>query len=136
MNGAELLSTQVMQSDPSIVRSSLDLHAQMSVRKERLSFLIKFINDNAVLTKMSQRSRQKLATDAEKLYAAHQLWLRHNEVLAYVLTITFAVLVAHVLYYQRWNSAWCTGRSCTSVYGEQRPQQFRRSHASFLQNPC
>jgi len=82
MNGAELLSTQVMQSDPSIVRSSLDLHAQMSVRKERLSFLIKFINDNAVLTKMSQRSRQKLATDAEKLYAAHQLWLRHNEVLA------------------------------------------------------
>ncbi|THH33962.1 hypothetical protein EUX98_g282 [Antrodiella citrinella] len=82
MNGAELLSTQVMQSDPSIVRSNLDLHSQMSVRKERLSFLIKFINDNAVLTKMSQRSRQKLATDAEKLYAAHQLWLRHNDALA------------------------------------------------------
>lgn len=28
---------------------------------------------------MSQRSRQTLATDAEKLYAAHQLWLRQNE---------------------------------------------------------
>lgn len=72
----------------------------MTTRKERLSFLIKFINDNAVLTKvcfkhrfysndavklsiqMSQRSRQKLATDAETLYAAHQLWLRHNEILA------------------------------------------------------
>ncbi|KAH8107113.1 Non-repetitive/WGA-negative nucleoporin C-terminal-domain-containing protein [Cristinia sonorae] len=82
MSGAELLSTQVLQSDPSIIRSSHDLHAQMTTRKERLSFLIKFINDNAVLTKMSQRSRQKLATDAEVLYAAHQLWLRHNEVLA------------------------------------------------------
>jgi nuclear pore complex protein Nup133 len=28
---------------------------------------------------MSQRSRQRLATDAEKLYAAQQLWLRLNE---------------------------------------------------------
>ena len=30
---------------------------------------------------MSQRSRQRLATDAEKLYAAQQLWLRHYEIL-------------------------------------------------------
>lgn len=28
---------------------------------------------------MTQRSRQMLATDAEKLYTAHQLWLRQNE---------------------------------------------------------
>jgi nuclear pore complex protein Nup133 len=28
---------------------------------------------------MSQRSRQRLATDAEKLYASQQLWLRLNE---------------------------------------------------------
>jgi nuclear pore complex protein Nup133 len=33
---------------------------------------------------MSQRSRQRLAANAEKLYAAHQLWLMHNEFLAYV----------------------------------------------------
>lgn len=33
---------------------------------------------------MSQSSRQTLATDAEKLYAAHQLWLRHNESLQFV----------------------------------------------------
>lgn len=32
---------------------------------------------------MSQRSRQTLAADAEKLYAAHQLWLRHNDSLRY-----------------------------------------------------
>ncbi|TCD68905.1 hypothetical protein EIP91_009455 [Steccherinum ochraceum] len=83
MSGAEQLSKQVMESDSTIIRSSHDLNAQMTTRKERLSFLIKFINDNAVLTKqMSQRSRQKLAVHAEKLYAAHQLWLRHNEMLA------------------------------------------------------
>jgi nuclear pore complex protein Nup133 len=28
---------------------------------------------------MSQRSRQRLAADAEKLYAAQQLWFRLNE---------------------------------------------------------
>ena len=33
---------------------------------------------------MSQRSRQKLAMDAEKLYASHQLWLQYNELLAFV----------------------------------------------------
>lgn len=36
---------------------------------------------------MSQRSRQRLAMDAEKLYAAHQLWLQHNEFLKYVIQI-------------------------------------------------
>jgi nuclear pore complex protein Nup133 len=34
---------------------------------------------------MSQRCRQRLATDAEKLHACHQLWLQHNHVLAYVI---------------------------------------------------
>jgi len=33
---------------------------------------------------MSQRSRQRLATDAEKLYAAQQLWLRLNETILWV----------------------------------------------------
>ncbi|OJA08151.1 hypothetical protein AZE42_03589 [Rhizopogon vesiculosus] len=60
MAGAEGLSRAVLESD-------------------RLSWLIRFINDNAALSKMSQRSRQRLATDAEKLYACHQLWLKMNE---------------------------------------------------------
>jgi len=33
---------------------------------------------------MSQRSRQRLATDAEKLYVAQQLWLRLNETILWV----------------------------------------------------
>lgn len=33
---------------------------------------------------MSQRSRQRLATDAEKLYSAQQLWLRLNETILWV----------------------------------------------------
>jgi nuclear pore complex protein Nup133 len=33
---------------------------------------------------MSQRSRQRLAMDAEKLYACYQLWIKHNDLLASV----------------------------------------------------
>lgn len=38
---------------------------------------------------MSQRSRQRLATDAEKLYAAQQLWLRLNETILQVKYLMF-----------------------------------------------
>ncbi|OSX65290.1 hypothetical protein POSPLADRAFT_1054050 [Postia placenta MAD-698-R-SB12] len=81
MSGAEQLSQAVMQSDWELIKPNHDLHTQMSNRKDRLSFLIKFINDNGVLGKMSQRTRQRLATDGEKLYAAHQLWMQHNNFL-------------------------------------------------------
>ncbi|KAJ7111560.1 hypothetical protein C8R43DRAFT_1091558 [Mycena crocata] len=90
MQGAEQLSKAVLKSDPEVVRSNPDLTAQLTSRKERLSWLIHFINDNAVLGKMSQRSRQQLATDSEKLYAAYQLWVQHNEVIAYVARSTAA----------------------------------------------
>ncbi|KAJ7774554.1 hypothetical protein DFH07DRAFT_102982 [Mycena maculata] len=82
MQGAEQLSKAVLQSDPEVVRSNPDLSAQLTSRKERLSWLIHFINDNAVLGKISQRSRQQLATDSEKLYAGYQLWVQNNEVLS------------------------------------------------------
>lgn len=52
MSGAEQLSKAVMESDLSIVRPNTDLTVQMQGRKERLSFLIGFINDNGVLTKV------------------------------------------------------------------------------------
>ena len=52
MSGAEQLSQAIMESDAAIVRPNHDLQMQMSGRKERLSFLIKFINDNGVLTKV------------------------------------------------------------------------------------
>ncbi|KAH7921734.1 hypothetical protein BV22DRAFT_1095926 [Leucogyrophana mollusca] len=79
MAGAEQLSRAVLESDPEIVRPNHDLTSQLTGRKDRLSWLVRFINDNAALGKMSQRSRQRLATDAEKLYACHQLWLKLNE---------------------------------------------------------
>ncbi|KAI6036255.1 hypothetical protein BKA83DRAFT_108575 [Pisolithus microcarpus] len=79
MHAAEETSASVLASDPEIVRPNHDLTAQLTARKERLSWLIGFINDNGALGKMSQRSRQRLATDAEKLYACHQLWVRLNE---------------------------------------------------------
>lgn len=82
MQGAEQLSKAVLESDPEVVRGNPDLSAQLTARKERLSWLIHFINDNAVLGKMSQNSRQRLATDSEKLYAGFQLWAQHNEILA------------------------------------------------------
>ncbi|KAF8921233.1 hypothetical protein CPB85DRAFT_1428242 [Mucidula mucida] len=82
MQGAEQLSKSILESDPLLVLRNNDLHSQMTTRKDRLSFLIQFINDNAVLGKISQSSRQKLAIDAERLYAAHQLWLQHNDLLS------------------------------------------------------
>ncbi|KAF8163334.1 methyltransferase type 11 [Crassisporium funariophilum] len=79
MQGAEQLSQAVLKSDPEVVRQSHDLTVQLTGRKERLSWLIGFINENGVLVKMAQRSRQKLATDAEQLYACNQLWLSYNQ---------------------------------------------------------
>ncbi|KAI0797979.1 hypothetical protein C8Q75DRAFT_801881 [Abortiporus biennis] len=82
MYGALQLSQSIMESDTHVIRANSDVQVQMTSRKDRLSFLIKFINDNGVLVKMSQASRQRLATDAEKLYAAHQLWLYHSGLIA------------------------------------------------------
>ncbi|KXN86872.1 hypothetical protein AN958_09467 [Leucoagaricus sp. SymC.cos] len=82
MQAAEQLSSAVLRSAPEVVRKNHDLTSQLNSRKERLGWLIRFINDNAVLGKISQRSRQQLAMDAEKLYAAHQLWLQYNDLLA------------------------------------------------------
>ncbi|KAG6900855.1 hypothetical protein C0993_009973 [Termitomyces sp. T159_Od127] len=82
MQGAQKLSQAVLESDSDIIQKNHDLGAQLTERKERLSWLIRFINDNAVLGKISQQCRQTLATDAEKLFACYQLWMRHNDLLA------------------------------------------------------
>ncbi|TFY77168.1 hypothetical protein EWM64_g6840, partial [Hericium alpestre] len=82
MSGAEQLSRAVLESDHEVVRPNDDLTSQMTARRDRLGFLIKFINENGVLGKISQASRQRLAFDAEKLYAAQQLWLSLNEFLS------------------------------------------------------
>ncbi|KAF5377077.1 hypothetical protein D9757_007737 [Collybiopsis confluens] len=82
MQAAEQLSLAVLQSDPQLVRGNQDLSSQLKIRKERLAWLIQFINENTVLIKMSQRCRQQLAMDAEKLDAAYELWAVYNDFLA------------------------------------------------------
>ena len=53
----------------------------MTSREARLQWLIGFINENLVLGKLSQSSRQRLAIDAEKLHASHALWQQYDELL-------------------------------------------------------
>lgn len=84
MRGAEQLSQAVLRSDPEVVRRDHDLTAQLESRRQRLSWLINFIGENYVREKMSARSKQKLAMDAEKLGAATALWNQYNELLEYV----------------------------------------------------
>jgi nuclear pore complex protein Nup133 len=73
MRGAEQLSQAVLESgrlspmclsfilclnnritDPEVVRKNHDLTAQLTGRKERLSWLIKFLNENMVVVKVRQ----------------------------------------------------------------------------------
>lgn len=87
--------------DAELVKRNQDLSGQIVARRERLGWLIQFISDNAALPKvrclfcfgygkdvdemmgqMSQKSRQRLATDAEKLFACHLLWNQHSQLLA------------------------------------------------------
>ncbi|KZV86547.1 hypothetical protein EXIGLDRAFT_840672 [Exidia glandulosa HHB12029] len=79
MAGSEMLSHAVLVSDPELVKPAVDLTTQLQDRMSRLSFLIHFINDNAVQQKLSPASRQNLQYDAERLYAAQQLWTYYNE---------------------------------------------------------
>ncbi|KAF9075250.1 hypothetical protein BDP27DRAFT_40146 [Rhodocollybia butyracea] len=82
MQAAEQLSQAILHSDPELVRGNQDLSSQLKVRRERLAWLIQFINENTVLIRMSQRCRQRLITDAEKLDASYNLWAIHNDLLA------------------------------------------------------
>lgn len=52
MAGAEQLSRSILESDNLVVRPNNDLTSQMTGRKDRLSFLIQFINENGVLGKV------------------------------------------------------------------------------------
>lgn len=79
MEGALQLSGAVLTSDPEIIRKNDDLTAQLSEQKARLNWLITFINTNGVLLKMSQRCRQALVMDAEKLSAGLQLWILYDD---------------------------------------------------------
>ncbi|EJD02313.1 uncharacterized protein FOMMEDRAFT_124682 [Fomitiporia mediterranea MF3/22] len=81
ISGAEQLSRAVLASDAEVVRPNPDLSQQIRERKDRLRFLIGFINENGALGKMSQTSRQRLVVDAEKLHATQELWILYCELL-------------------------------------------------------
>ncbi|KAL1745686.1 hypothetical protein HDZ31DRAFT_35821 [Schizophyllum fasciatum] len=81
MEGALQLSHAVLKSDPDIIRKNDDLTAQLSEQKARLNWLITFINSNGVLLKMSQKCRQALVMDAEKLTAGLQLWALYDDLM-------------------------------------------------------
>lgn len=103
ITGAEQLSQAVLASDVEIVRPNPDLTRQIMERRERLRFLIGFINENGALgkvivkgsifcvvgvltnIKMSQSSRQRLTLDAERLYASEQLWHMYCHRVKYVI---------------------------------------------------
>ncbi|KZT42039.1 hypothetical protein SISSUDRAFT_1125969 [Sistotremastrum suecicum HHB10207 ss-3] len=82
VQGAEALSRAVLESLPEVDKQSgvplLDLSSQLGDRVERLHLLIDFIGANEALTSLSQDCRLTLASDAEKMFAAEQLWLWHN----------------------------------------------------------
>ncbi|KAH9484254.1 Nucleoporin nup132 [Psilocybe cubensis] len=92
MNAAQQLSDAVMKSDSEIVRQSPDMTIQMQGRKDRLSWLISFINENTVLDKMTQASRQRIATDSEKLFACHKLWIAYNQSISHSSVLKDAVV--------------------------------------------
>ncbi|EPQ58276.1 hypothetical protein GLOTRDRAFT_57100 [Gloeophyllum trabeum ATCC 11539] len=79
MSGAIQLSESILGSDPTLVRPNVDMQAQLSGREELLGFLIQFINDNAVLPKVSQACRQQLMSNAQKQHAALELWTMLNK---------------------------------------------------------
>lgn len=59
--------------DTEVVRAHHDLHAQMTGRKDRLSFLIKFINDNSALTKVGGRGSVHLPLLTAILHRCHSV---------------------------------------------------------------
>lgn len=52
ISGAEQLSRAVLSSDVEVVRPNPDLTQQITERKDRLRFLIGFINENGALGKV------------------------------------------------------------------------------------
>jgi nuclear pore complex protein Nup133 len=68
MRGTEQLSRAILESDPQIVRSNHDLHAQLTARQEKLEYLIRFINDNGALGKVG------LIFSVTRIWCSKQSW--------------------------------------------------------------
>jgi Non-repetitive/WGA-negative nucleoporin C-terminal len=62
-----------------MIPKSLSLTQNLVERVSRLQWLIRFINDNAALSRMSEGCRWSLCSDAEKVESAKALWSRVQE---------------------------------------------------------
>lgn len=59
-----------------MIPKSLSLTQNLVERVSRLQWLMRFINDNAALSRMSEGCRWTLCSDAEKVESAKALWTR------------------------------------------------------------
>ena len=71
------LTTTVTES--SMIHKSLSLTQNLVERVSRLQWLMRFINDNAALSRVSEGCRWVLCSDAEKVESAKALWTRLQE---------------------------------------------------------
>jgi len=62
-----------------MIPKSLSLTQNLVERVSRLQWLMRFINDNASLSRMSEGCRWALCSDAEKVESAKALWTRLQE---------------------------------------------------------
>lgn len=65
--------------ESSIIPKALSLTQNLVERVSRLQWLMRFINDNAALSRMSEGCRWTLCSDAEKVESAKALWARLQE---------------------------------------------------------
>lgn len=66
-------------TESSMIPKSLSLTQNLVERVSRLQWLMRFINDNAALSRMSEGCRWGLCSDAEKVESAKALWTRLQE---------------------------------------------------------
>jgi hypothetical protein len=62
-----------------MIPKALSLTQNLVERVSRLQWLMRFMNDNAALSRMSEACRWTLCSDAEKIESAKALWARLQE---------------------------------------------------------
>ncbi|KAF8710546.1 Non-repetitive/WGA-negative nucleoporin C-terminal, partial [Rhizoctonia solani] len=73
------LSRDIVNSAIHESRHAMDLSQHINQRLGQLQALMRFLNEDHATAHMSDSSRQSLAYDAEKLFAASALWQYENE---------------------------------------------------------
>ncbi|KAK9763950.1 hypothetical protein K7432_008952 [Basidiobolus ranarum] len=91
------LSEEILQSKSKYIPAIMEVKMQLQERLNRMNNIIKFINSNNLLHKLSPLARHKLCWNCEKLAAAMNLWYYQNTLLGrgskrqYTLLLTKAI---------------------------------------------